>query len=331
MKKFLKLGLCFLSLVPISLAVYSCSTNRVEDDYYYDVSNKSTVKIIDSTEFGTEFWDDLLVYDKTIENNAEILKSNIKIDLRMFKYLQKMQSWAAVRFFINIIDKWAKQFSTVGIDDFKGEIDYYFPDSFQGFYDDTRIFYLPFQRKVDFGKNTIKETLTFNINSDYTKCIFPENIEKIYLQYDHAAPGFSYTNKDFLITLKTIIFPPNFTVESINYSGDSYNKNYSIFPFETGSFIGNATKKENDFIQKGDYTYYYYHYNIESKDDSDDIYFDQSFTENDWELVKQRIKSGMHIELSKTFKDNNDALRYIFGWSILDCELELLKSWITYI
>ena len=88
MKKFLKLGLCFLSLVPISLAVYSCS-KRLEDRNYYDVKDKSTVKVIDDVKFGMEFWDDLLIYDKNLEWNNEILKSNIQIDLRIFKHLQK--------------------------------------------------------------------------------------------------------------------------------------------------------------------------------------------------------------------------------------------------
>ncbi|MDE5841984.1 MAG: hypothetical protein K2N92_01945 [Malacoplasma sp.] len=329
MKKFLKLGLCFLSLVPISLAVYSCSTNtRVEDDYYYDVNDKSTVKDIDTTVFGKEFWDDLLVYDKTIENNSEILKSNIKIDLRMFKYLQRMESIITRDFFINIIDKWAKQFSTVGIDDFKGQVDYYFPDSFQGFYNDTKQFFLPFQRIINFGKASIKETLSFsNINSNYTECIFPESIEKIYLQSAPVSPGYAYVNKDYLLTLKTIIFPSNFTIEKINYNDNLHDKDYSIFPFELGSFIAEA-KKDKLAAKKGDYDYYYY--DIDGKDMNDN-YPILIFTDEDHELIKQRISSGMHIELSKTFKDNNEALRYIFGWDILDKELELLKSWITYI
>ncbi|MDE5545598.1 MAG: hypothetical protein K2I76_03210 [Malacoplasma sp.] len=327
MKKFLKLGLCFLSLVPISLAVYSCSTNtRVEDDYYYDVNDKSTVKDINTSVFGKEFWGDLLVYDKTIENNSEILKSNIKIDLKMFKYLQRMKSTITWDFFVNIIDKWAKQFSTAGIDDFKGQIDYYFPDSFQGFYNDTEQFYLPFQRIINFGKASIKETLPFsNINSDYTECIFPESIEKIYLQYAPVSPGYSYVNKDYLQTLKTIIFPSNFTIDKINYK--EYNKNYSIFPFELGSFIAGA-KKDKLAAKKGDYDYYYY--DIDDKD-MDGNYSILIFTDEDHELIEQRIKSGMHIKLSKTFKDNDEALRYIFGWDILDKELELLKTWITYI
>ncbi|MDE5767085.1 MAG: hypothetical protein K2H56_00905 [Malacoplasma sp.] len=326
MKKFLKLGLCFLSLAPISLAVYSCSTNRVEDDYYYDVSDKSTVKDIDTKVFGKEFWDDLLVYDKTIENNSEILKSNIKIDLRMFKYLQRMESIITPDFFINIIDKWAKQFSTVGIDDFKGQVDYYFPDSFQGFYDNARLFYLPFQRIINFGKASIKETLPFsNMNSDYTECIFPESIEKIYLQNAYVWPGYSYVNKCYLQTLKTIIFPSNFTIDKINYR--EYNKYYSIFPFPLGSFIADA-KKDKLAEKKGDYDYYYYDINDKDMNGNFPILL---FTDEDHELIKQRINSGMHIELSKTFENNYEALRYIFGWDILDKELELLKSWITYI
>ncbi|MDE5841982.1 MAG: hypothetical protein K2H11_03360 [Malacoplasma sp.] len=324
MKKFLKLGLCFLSLVPISLAVYSCSTNtRVEDEYYYDVSDKSTVKNIDSSIFGMEFWDDLLVYDKTIENNSEILKSNIKIDLRMFKYLQRID--ATVKLFINIINRWAKQFSTFGIEDFKGQIDYYFPDSFQGFYGDTDGFYLPFQKNVYFGKAIIKETLAFNMNNDVTKCIFPENIEKIYLQFASRSPGLSYVNEDFLLTLKTIVFPSSFTIKNINYSDYSYDKIYSIFPFECGSFIENNDLKSTNFTKIGDYTYYYYYMNDENSE------YVGMFTQSDRELISERIKNKMHIEISKTFENNDEALRYVFGWKILDKEFELLKSWITYI
>ncbi|MDE6646145.1 MAG: hypothetical protein K2J69_02430 [Malacoplasma sp.] len=98
MKKFWKLGLCFLSLAPISLAVYSCS-KRLEDLNYYDVNDKSTVKVINNDKFGMEFWDDLLIYDKNLEWNNEILNSNIQIDLRIFKHLQKMWSGGSCTFF----------------------------------------------------------------------------------------------------------------------------------------------------------------------------------------------------------------------------------------
>ncbi|MDE5949861.1 MAG: hypothetical protein K2J02_03250, partial [Malacoplasma sp.] len=328
MKKFLKLGLCFLSLVPISLAVYSCSTNtRVEDDDYYDVSDKSTVKVIYDTKFGIEFWDDLLIYDKTIENNSEILKSDIQIDLRMFKYLQKINSRKAPEFFINIIDKWAKQFSTVGIDDFKGQVDYYFPDSFQGFIDSTLdIFYLPFQRNVDFGKATIKTTLVFNMNNDDTECIFPESVEKIYCQFSDKYPEKKYTNQNFLLTLRKIVFPSNFTVEKIN----CYSKNYAMVPFRRGSFFESIKKDENDSKIIGDDTYYYY-YGSSSYDK--DEYLLGYFTEKERELINQRLKftKPMEIKISKTFENNDEALKYVFGWKLLDKEFELLKSWIEYI
>ncbi|MDE6082678.1 MAG: hypothetical protein K2F52_02220, partial [Malacoplasma sp.] len=312
MKKFWKLGLCFLSLVPISLAVYSCS-KRVED-YYYDVSDESTVKVIDRTKFGMKFWDDLLIYDKTIENNSEILKSNIQIDLRMFKYLQKMDSVATTGLFINIIDKWAKQFSTVGIDDFKGQIDYYFPDSFQGFYgeDDSRNgFYLPFQWHVYFGKATIKETLAFNMNNDDTECFFPKSVEKIYSQYlydNYAAPIKNYTNHNFLLTLRKIVFPSSFTVDKINYK--EYDKDYAIFPFRCGSFTKEATKEEEGNVYTiGDDIYYFY-----IKKDSNDYLNDSPlgyYTEREQELINQRLipEKPMYIEISETFKDNNEALR----------------------
>ncbi|MDE5841532.1 MAG: hypothetical protein K2N92_02305 [Malacoplasma sp.] len=333
MKKFLKLGLCFLNLVPISLAVYSCSTNtRVEDDYYYDVSDKSTVKDINYHRFGMEFWDDLLVYDKSIENNSEILKSNIQIDLRMFKYLQRMEAWQAEGFFKNIIDKWAKQFSTVGIDDFKGQVDYHFPDSFQGFYGncDSDLFYLPFQRKIYFAEGVkIKETLAFNMNNDDTECIFPESVEKIYSQhvfdiYDN--PKKYYTNQNFLLTLKKIIFPSNFTLDKINYR--EYDKNCAIFPFKRGSFTAEAKKDENQNKKIGDDTYYYRKENDKNTTDSLGYY-----TEREQELINNRLKAEkqMEIKISETFRDNDEALRYVFGQWILDSELELLKNWITYI
>ena len=329
MKKFLKLGLCFLSLVPISLAVYSCSTNtRVEDDDYYDVSDKSTVKVIYDTKFGMEFWDDLLIYDKTIENNSEILKSDIQIDLRMFKYLQKINSRKAPEFFINIIDKWAKQFSTVGIDDFKGQVDYYFPDSFQGFIDSTLdIFYLPFQRNVDFGKATIKTTLVFNMNNDDTECIFPESVEKIYPQYvfnGGLKPKHYYTNHNFLLTLRKIVFPSNFTADNTEY----YSKSYAIFPFKCGSFTKDATKIDGeDYTYTiGNDTYYYRKYNDDSTNYQND-YLDY-YTEREQELINQRLlpEKPMYIEISETFKDNDEALRFVFGRELLDEEFKLLKS-----
>ncbi|MDE5949348.1 MAG: hypothetical protein K2G54_00550 [Malacoplasma sp.] len=335
MKKFWKLALCFLSLVPISLTVYSCSATRVEDYYYYDVSDKSTIKDIDKSKFGMEFWDDLLIYDKTIENNIEILKSNIQIDLRTFKYLQKMDSQAAMGFFINVIDKWAKQFSTVGIDDFKGQIDYYFPDSFQGFYGDLQhdLFYLPFQKNVDFGNATIKETLVFNMNNNDTECIFPESIEKIYAQSFEWWKE-EYTNHNFLLTLRKIVFPSNFTVEKIINNNARFSR--SIFPFRCGSFTENAIKENDDEGRKiGDNIYYYYR-----KDNNNDgsPYGDVDdslgyFTEWEQELINNRLKAEkpMEIQISKTFKYNNEALREIFGPWILDKEFELLKSWITYI
>ncbi|MDE6562770.1 MAG: hypothetical protein K2J98_00645 [Malacoplasma sp.] len=337
MKKFLKLGLCFLSLVPISAAVYSCSTNtRVEDDYYYDVSDKSTVKDINYHRFGMEFWDDLLVYDKSIENNSEILKSNIQIDLRMFKYLQRMEAWQAEGFFKNIIDKWAKQFSLVGIDDFKGQIDYYFPDSFQGFYNNSiDLFYLPFQRNVDFGKATIKETLAFNMNNNDKECIFPESAEKIYSQHffdPFNSPKKYYTNHNFLLTLKKIVFPSNFTVDKINYR--EYDKDYAIFPFKCGSFTAEAKKDETRSKKIGDDTYYYY-----DKDNNNNSVYDPEddgldfYTEREQELINQRLKSArpMDIQISKTFENNDEALRYVFGLRLLNKEFELLKSWIEYI
>ncbi|MDE6562843.1 MAG: hypothetical protein K2J98_01010 [Malacoplasma sp.] len=338
MKKFWKLGLCFLSLVPISLAVYSCS-KRVEDYYYYDVSDESTVKVIDRTKFGMKFWDDLLIYDKTIENNSEILKSNIQIDLRMFKYLQKMDSVATTGLFKNIIDKWAKQFSTVGIDDFKGQIDYYFPDSFQGFYgeDDTRTgFYLPFQWHVYFGKATIKETLAFNMNNDDTKCFFPKSVEKIYSQYLYGiydVPKKSYTNHNFLLTLRKIVFPSSFTVDKINYK--EYDKDYAIFPFRCGSFTKNALCDDDDPITIGDDTYRYYrkdNNNNNSIYDPEDKYLGY-YTEREQELINQRLMPAkpMEIKISKTFENNDEALKYVFGRELLDEEFELLKSCIKYI
>ncbi|MDE6082665.1 MAG: hypothetical protein K2F52_02155 [Malacoplasma sp.] len=337
MKKFLKLGLCFLSLVPISLAVYSCSTNtRVEDDYYYDVSDKSTVKDINGSKFGMEFWDDLLIYDKNIKNNSEILKSNIQIDLRMFKYLKKMSSVSTTGLFINIIDKWAKQFSTVGIDDFKGQIDYYFPDSFQGFYGhadySSGCFYLPFQWHVYFGKATIKETLVFNMNNDDTECIFPESVENIHYQNVPRFAVKQYTNHNFLLTLRKIIFPSNFTVDKINYE-DYDNKDCSIFPFRPGSFIKEAEKLENDSIKIGDDTYYYYmkfDYYENNLINTDSLGY---YTERDQELINQRLNAAkpMHIKISKTFENNDTALRCVFGQWLLDKEFELLKTWIEYI
>ncbi|MDE6082304.1 MAG: hypothetical protein K2F52_00325 [Malacoplasma sp.] len=337
MKKFLKLGLCFLSLVPISLTFYSCSTNtRVEDDYYYDVSDKSTIKDIDDSKFGMEFWDDLLIYDKTIENNAEILKSNIQIDLRMFKYLQKMYSELTPEFFVNIIDKWAKQFSTVGIDDFKGQIDYYFPDSFQGFYSYTSpycgSFYLPFQKNVYFGNATIKETLVFNMNNNNDECIFPESVEKIYPQYvfdGGLKPKYYYTNHNFLLTLRKIIFPSNFTVDNIEY----YDEDYAIFPFKCGSFTKGATKisAEKYKYTIGNDTYYYYRKYNDDETNYQNDYLDY-YTEREQELISQRLipEKPMYIEISETFKDNNEALRYVFGRELLNEEFELLKSCIKY-
>ncbi|MDE5767701.1 MAG: hypothetical protein K2H56_04130 [Malacoplasma sp.] len=300
----------------------------MEDDYYYDVSDKSTVKFIYDTNFGIEFWDDLLIYNKTIENNSEILKSDIQIDLRMFKYLQKIRSDVATKFFINIIDKWAKQFSTVGVDDFKGQIDYYFPDSFQGFIDRTLdVFYLPFQRNVDFGKATIKRTVVFNMNNDDTECIFPESVEKIYCQFTNKYPKKKYTNQNFLLTLRKIVFPSNFTVEKINCN----NKSYAIVPFRRGSFFKNIRKDENNSKTIGDDIYYYY-FNS-NYDDDDDDYALGYFTEKERELIDQRLKftKPMEIKISKTFENNDEALKYVFGWELVDKEFELLKSWITYI
>ncbi|MDE5767595.1 MAG: hypothetical protein K2H56_03525 [Malacoplasma sp.] len=346
MKKFLKLGLCFLSLAPISLTIYSCSTNtRVENDYYYDVSDRSTIKDIAGNKFGMEFWDDLLIYDKTIENNTEILKSNIKIDLRMFKFLQKMHSETTPEFFINIIDKWAKQFSTVGIDDFKGQVDYYFPDSFQGFYANNRDgeIYLPFQRNVDFGKATIKETLAFNMNNNDTECIFPESVEKIYGQHLNWGPEKQYTNHNFLLSLRKIVFPSNFTVDNLFVYQDSHYKNsetyykgFAIFPFRCGSFTKDAEKVE-DIEQKkiGDDIYYFYRKDNNNNNKLYDEVDDRIgyYTEREQELINNRLKAEkpMEIKISKTFENNDEALKYVFGWELLDKEFELLKSWITYI
>ncbi|MDE5545600.1 MAG: hypothetical protein K2I76_03220 [Malacoplasma sp.] len=336
MKKFLKLGLCFLSLVPISLAVYSCS--RRENDLYYDSSDKSTVKNISSSKFGMEFWDDLLIYDKNLEWNNEILNSNIQIDLRMFKHLQKIKTGVVEVFFTNIIDKWAKQFSTVGIDGFKGQIDYYFPDSFQDFYGGIiDLFYLPFQKNVYFGKATIKETLAFNMNNNDTECIFPESVEKIYGQgnsiWDHY-----YTNDKFLLTLRKIVFPSNFTVENI-YANELFpaDPSYPIFPFKKGYFIKDAIKYKGLSEKKiGDDTYYRYG---KDNDKDGEIYDEKGdydlyyFTEKEQELINNRLKSArpMDIQISKTFENNDEALKCVFGNDILDEEFELLKSWITYI
>ena len=328
MKKFLKLGLCFLSLAPISLAVYSCS-KRLEDLNYYDVNDKSTVKVINNGKFGMEFWDDLLIYDKNLEWNNEILNSNIQIDLRIFKHLQKMWSGVAVHFFINIIDKWAKQFSTVGIDDFKGRIDYYFPDSFQGFYNEsTDLFYLPFQRNVYLEKATIKETLAFNMDNNDTKCIFPESVEKIYGQRNNFWQR-HYTNDNFLFTLRKIKFPSSFTVENI-YTSKSPSPNTPIFPFKEGYFIKNAEKDANDTIKIGDDTYYNYKYTDKEKYGK---YFSAYFTEEQYKLINNRLNSvkPIDIQISKTFENNDEALRCVFGNEILDYEFEELKKWITYI
>ncbi|MDE6893859.1 MAG: hypothetical protein K2J02_00600 [Malacoplasma sp.] len=338
MKKFLKLGLCFLSLVPISLSVYACSTNTkttVENNMYYDVNDKKTVKVIDSgKEFGLNFWEDLIIYDTTIKNNNEVLKSNIKIDLRIFKYLEKIYSASVGTFFITAIDEWAKQFSTGGIDDFKGQIDYYFPDSFQGFYGDSEVgteFYLPFQKNVDFGNATIKETLAFNMNNDNTECIFPESVEKIYYQWYSSNVYIShyFSNDNFLLTLRKIVFPSNFTAENIEYKD-----NRSIFPFKAGYFFKNAIK--NDKVPTkviGYNTYYSYYFEIE-----EDEHYTQEveigyFTEKEQELINNRLKAEkpMEIKISKTFENDDHALKYVFGWELLDEEFELLKTYITYI
>ncbi|MDE6429003.1 MAG: hypothetical protein K2K18_00660, partial [Malacoplasma sp.] len=243
-------------------------------------------------------------------------------------------------FFVNIIDKWAKQFSTVGIDDFKGQVDYYFPDSFQGFYGETTIssgnFYLPFQKNVYFGKAIIKETVVFNMNNDDTECIFPKSIEKIYCQYvfdTYDIPEKYYTNHNFLLTLRKIVFPSSFTVDKINYK--EYNKDYAIFPFRCGSFTKNAINKKSNSITIGDDTYYYYR---KDNNNNNSIYDSEDenlgyYTEREQELINQRLNSEnpMYIEISETFRDNDEALRFVFGWELLDEEFEWLKGKIKYI
>ncbi|MDE5775181.1 MAG: hypothetical protein K2H51_02540, partial [Malacoplasma sp.] len=332
MKKFLKLGLCFLSLAPISLAVYSCSTNtrveddknssdnsdsdnndtsnnRIENDKYYDVNDEISIKDIDY-DFETTadlFWQDLVIYNKNLPNE-EILKSRIDIDLRFFKHLQSMNSNYAFDFFIYIIDKWVKQFSNDGINAFKGEVNYFFPDSFERLYGGGKgcfsaswMFTLPYQKFVDFGNAKIKEMPAFNINNDLTKIVFPESTEVVVPIYKTNTYEYDYSfiqYVDFYSRLETIIIPPNITFDDLH--NISQNR-ATLFNFDYGFFKTVIQKVE--YYSSETKTYYYdkkiiENYTFWSYGGEGSTFY---FRDDDIPVMSDRNKKGLTLKISNTF------------------------------
>ena len=347
MKKIFKIALGIFSIIPISLPLFSCLSNKETSVSTFDKNDASSVKWINWDNYEAiceSFWKDIVKYNGPKIANEEMYKQNVDFDLRVFKNLKGIESSVFWYFSEDTIFKWRSHFESKTTEEeksFLGKVNYILPSSLE-FIKELDKDYIDISYYSAFIDHFFYKYLTVDFNNanlkvmpvltgDKTTITIPSTIENIvpisnndtWFNSDEFSEIYSNVNK--------ITFPASFTFEKLQnqYENDSKKTDVSLslLGIPKGYFC-KWTKKEAE----ADHNYLFY------SNQYGEIISGDSLNERDkkifdsLDMINNRLNSSFEIQLSKTFEGKDDKLyRYLFGAKLLDEELEWLKSHITYI